>query len=193
MRQTRRHNPQRRLNGRQDEHRTHRPGHIHGVHKFIEIANPQDTRDAHEAAQQHHARDGSLLPCRHLQLEDLRDWDQHDDDVVDHVDDAHGEEELLHVDAGALGAAELVPVKGHGLAGVGHGDGCDDWVGAGEEEAEVEGEAEEEVVGYEDAAVEEEYGEFGGGAGEGVDEGIAVDDLDMLVEMGGVVVCVGRY
>lgn len=141
------------------------------------MVDPQDTGDAHETAQQHDARDSEFSLAGHLQFEDLWDGNQHDKNVVDHVDDAQSEEELLYVDAAARGSTELVPVKGYRLAGVGHDGGDDDWVRNGEEEGEVEREAEEQVVGYKYALVEEEDGDFGCCAGEGVDVGVAVNDL----------------
>lgn len=150
--------------------------------KNSKILNPQDTRDTHETPQQHDARHSNLLLDRHLQLEDLRDGDHDNNNVVEHIDDTKGQEELLDLDAASAERIGVGPVVGYGLAGVGHGDGDDDGVGDGEEEADVEGDAEEQVAGDEDAALEEEDRDLGrgAGAGEGVDAAVAVHDLEGL-------------
>ena len=62
------------------------------------------------------------LPHAHLQLPNLRDRDEQDEDIVDHVDHAKGKEEAADVDAALSShACKLFPKVGRGLASRTHG------------------------------------------------------------------------
>ena len=80
--------------------------------RFSQLMNSivAGSRENHlQETDRHDQTNRNLFPPRHMKLRYAREWDEQEDEVVEHVDDPSCNEEFRNINAMSFGAAELEP------------------------------------------------------------------------------------